>query len=216
MKSCLDSIIENRIIAIVRGLEYEHIIRFAQALYDGGINIMEVTFNQDKPETWAETQKSISYVAEKFKGILHIGAGTVISEEQVRLAYDAGAEFIVSPNTDEKVIRATKELGLVSLPGALTPTEILYAHSCGADAVKVFPAVNLGADFIKAIRAPLSHIKLIAVGGIDEKNAASFIRAGAAGVGVGGNLTNKALISAGEYDKITLIAKEYAEAVKMV
>ncbi len=215
MDTCIKAIIEKRIIAIVRGLESTQIIHLAQSLYEGGINIMEVTFNQSKPETWADTQKAISSVAEKFKGKINIGAGTVVTEEQVRLAYNSGAEFIVSPNTDERVIRTTKDLGMVSLPGALTPTEIVFAHGCGADAVKVFPAADLGPGFIKAVKAPLPHIGIIAVGGIDEKNAADFIRAGAIGVGVGGNLANKALISAGEYDKITSIAKEYVKAVKM-
>jgi 2-dehydro-3-deoxyphosphogluconate aldolase/(4S)-4-hydroxy-2-oxoglutarate aldolase len=216
MDAYIKAILEKRIIAIVRGLESAQIIRLAQSLNDGGINVMEVTFNQKKPETWMDTRKAISSVAEKFKGIIHIGAGTVINEEQVRIAYDAGAEFIVSPNTDERVIRTAKDLGMVSLPGALTPTEIAFAHRCGADAVKVFPASVLGAGYIKAVRAPLSHIGLIAVGGVDEKNAPDFIRAGAVGIGVGGNLVNKSWINAGEYEKIASAAKEYVRAVNIV
>ena len=97
------------------------------------------------------------------------------------------------------MIKRTRELGLVSMPGALTPSEIMTAHRAGADFVKLFPAADMGPGYLKAVRAPLNHIKLMAVGGINEKNAGDFLAAGAAGVGVGGNLANRAWIEAGEF-----------------
>ena len=127
--------------------------------------------------------------------------------------YDAGGLFIISPDTNTDVIKRTRELGLVSMPGALTPSEIMTAHRAGADFVKLFPAADMGPGYLKAVRAPLNHIKLMAVGGINEKNAGDFLAAGAAGVGVGGNLANRAWIEAGEFGKITAAASALVSAV---
>ena len=145
-----------------------------------------------------------------------VGAGTVITLEQLKIAADAGAQYLVTPTTDVEIIRTGKKQGFGMFPGALTPTEILTAYNAGADAVKVFPVGNLGAGYIKAISAPLSHIPLMGVGGVNEKNAADFIKAGCCGVGVGGNLVNKEWIAAGEWDKITALAKEFEKAVHSV
>ena len=139
------------------------------------------------------------------------GAGTVTSLEMLELAKNAGAQFIVSPDTNEEVIKATVAGGMVSMPGALTPTEIVTAHRYGADFVKVFPTANLGASYIKAIRGPINHIRLLAVGGVNEKNIGEFLKAGVNGAGVGGNLVNKEWIKNGEFDKITALAKEFTE-----
>lgn len=207
----LQQVQKNRMIAIVRGLEPEHMLKLAAALHKGGISMMEVTFSQDKPEQWMNTAKAIQAIAAKFKEEITVGAGTVLSLEQLNMAKTAGAQFIVSPNADTEIIRETKKLGLVSFPGALTPTEIMAAHKAGADAVKVFPAGNLGPGYIKAIRAPLSHIPLLAVGGVDADNCGAFLKAGCVGVGVGGSLVNKQWIEAGEFDKITELAKVFVQ-----
>ena len=139
------------------------------------------------------------------------GAGTVTSVHMLELAKNAGAQFVVSPDTNEAVIRATVAAGMVSMPGALTPTEILTAHSYGADFVKLFPAATQGIAYFKAVTAPLNHIRLLAVGGVNEKNTADFLAAGAVGVGVGGNLVNKTWIANGEFDKIVAVAKEFTK-----
>ena len=115
---------------------------------------------------------------------------------------------------DVNVIRRTVELGMVSMPGAMTPTEIVVAHDAGAEFVKLFPAANLGTDYVKAIRAPLSHIKLLAVGGVSEKNFADFLKVGMVGAGVGGNLANRSWIEAGEFDKITQTARALLSAAR--
>ena len=209
--------IENeKVIAIVRGVEPEQCEAVAEALYIGGIRLLEITYDQENPGNWQGTADTIGRIAKKYEGRMFIGAGTVTNSALVELTATAGGKFIVSPDTDVAVIKKTLELGLVSMPGAMTPSEIKTAHNAGADFVKVFPAGNLGPGYLKAIRTPLSHIKMTAVGGINEENAAEFLKAGASGLGVGGNLAKKAWIEAGEYDKITDAARNLVEIVKKV
>ena len=209
----LEAVKERKIIAIVRGLAPAYLIRLGQALEEGGIGLMEVTYNQSAPETWTDTARAIEAAAKTFGERVLIGAGTVITPEQVHLTYNAGGRYLVTPTTQPEIIRMGKALGLGVFPGALTPTEILAAGSAGADAVKVFPAAAVGADYIKAVRAPLSHIPLLAVGGVDEKNAAAFMKAGCVGLGIGGRLVNKEWIESGEWDRITTLAREIRKAV---
>ena len=209
----LEAVKERKIVTIVRGLDPAYMVRLGHALEEGGIGLMEVTYNQRAPETWADTARAIEAVEKEFGGRLLVGAGTVITPAQVRMTYDAGGHYLVTPTTQPEIIRMGKSLGLGLFPGALTPTEILEAYNAGADAVKVFPASVLGPAYIKAVRAPLAHIPLMAVGGVDEKNAAAFMQAGCVGLGIGGRLVNKEWIEAGEWDKITALAKEIRKAV---
>ena len=212
----LEYVKERKIVAIVRGLSPEYLIRLGHAFEEGGIGLMEVTYNQSAPETWKDTARGIEAVEKEFGDRLLVGAGTVITLEQVSMTYNAGGHYLVTPTTQPEIIRAGKALGLGLYPGAFTPSEILAAYEAGADAVKVFPALCLGAGYIKAIRAPLSHVPLMAVGGVNEKNAADFLKAGCVGLGVGGNLVNKEWIRNGEWEKITALAKEFKKAVAEV
>lgn len=204
---------EKRIIAIVRGVESSKCMKVADALYAGGIRLMEITYNQSAPETWSATAEAIGDIAKKYDGRMYAGAGTVTKPELVELTAKAGGRYIISPNTNVDVIRRTKELGLISIPGAMTPSEIMTAHDAGADFVKLFPASDLGISYMKAIRAPISHVKLIATGGISEKNAKEFLAAGAAGLGVGGSLANRKVIEAGEFEKLTAAAEALTAAI---
>lgn len=210
----LSLIKETKIIAIVRGMGEDHIVPLAGALLKGGIRLIEVTFNQADPSSFATTTRAITAIRDKFGGEVRVGAGTVITDGQLQMAADAGAEYIISPNTDERIIRRTRELNLVSLPGAMTASECVAAHNAGADYVKLFPIGNLGADYLKALRAPLSHIGFLCVGGVTVANIPEFIKAGAVGFGVGGNLVNKEWIVSGQLDKITTLAKEYIDAAR--
>ena len=212
METVTETVLRTRIVAIVRGLD-SGFAELAQAIYDGGIRAVEVTFNQNKPETFAKTAAAISEIRDAMGTAMHVGAGTVTSTELVHLAKQAGAEFIVSPDTNTEVIRRTKELSMCSMPGAMTPSEIMTAYRAGADFVKVFPAGSLGADYIQAIRGPLNQIPLLAVGGVSEANAAQFILGGCAAVGVGGNLVNKGWIAAGQWDKLTAAASALCASV---
>lgn len=204
---------EGKVIAIVRGIEADKAAAVGRAVFDGGISCIEVTFNQKNPASFSETVAAIRAIKEACPEMA-VGAGTVLTVEQVDLAISAGAEFIVSPDTDEEVIRYTVQRGLVSLPGAMTPTEAKKAHFAGADFVKLFPCVGNGPATVKAFRAPLSQIKFLAVGGVNENNARDFMEAGAVGLGIGGNLVNKSWIDAGEFDKITAVAAAIVENIK--
>lgn len=205
---------QEKIIAIVRGIEADKCMKVADALYEGGIRLMEITFNQKDPSSFPVTQSAIAAIAAKYEGRMLVGAGTVTTPELVDLAAEAGSRYIISPDVSTEVIRRTRELGLVSMPGAMTPTEVMTAHRAGADFVKLFPASELGTSYVKAIRAPISHVKLLAVGGINEKNVADFLNAGMCGAGVGGNLANKKWIEAGEFHRITETARALLEAAR--
>ena len=199
--------LKEKIIAIVRGMEAKDCLRVAQALYDGGIRLMEITYDQRDPAQWAKT-------ADAIEGRMLVGAGTVTTPELVTRTRDASGQFIISPDTNPAVIARTRELELVSMPGAMTPSEILAAHAAGADLVKLFPAAALGPAYLKAVRSPISHVRIMAVGGINEKNAAEFLKAGAVGLGVGGNLANRQWIADGAFEKITQTAQALVAAVR--
>lgn len=207
----IEQIRKNRIIAIVRGVEPEKAIRVAQALYEGGIRLVEVTFNQKDPGSFQATAASIRGIREAMGEKMLVGAGTVTTPELVEQAQQAGALYIISPDTDRAVIEKTRQLGLVSIPGAYTPTEAKQAYAAGADFVKLFPCVGDAPAYLKAICAPFNHIPFLAVGGVNADNAADFLKAGACGVGVGGSLVNKKWIDAGEYHRITEEAKRFLE-----
>lgn len=212
----IEKIKEGKVIAIVRGISSEQIRPLADAIYQGGVSCIEVTFDQSSEEAREDTLKSISILANEYAGKICVGAGTVMNIKQVWEAIGAGAEYIISPNVDERVIKKTKELGKVSIPGALTPTEVALAYELGADIVKIFPAANLGPSYIKALKSPLKHIPMTAVGGVNPENCVQFFEAGCIGVGCGGNLVSKKLVEEGRFDIISDTARAYMEALKNV
>ena len=218
MNNLVDLILEKKIIAIVRGTYGEDLKNLALALYKGGIRFIEVTFDQKDPDCLKKTGDAIRMLNSLFKDDttdntlkdkLYVGAGTVLNEQQVRTAYEAGAKYIISPNTKEKVIALTKELGMISIPGAMTPTEILDAHDYGANLVKLFPATTLGLKYVKDILAPISHVNIIATAGITEENFAEFLKLGLKGAGISGRLTDKTLIASGNWEEITHRAQAF-------
>lgn len=210
-QTIIQAILEHRLIAILRGIPEEKLIPVAQALHDGGIRLLEITYSADGHIHDEVTAANIQHLAEHFRGAMHIGAGTVLTPEQVALTAQADGQFIISPDTNPAVIAETNRLGLVSIPGALTPSEITAAHRLGADFVKLFPVTGLGPDYIKAIRAPLTHVRLLAVGGIDEANMSAYLAAGVCGFGIGSSLTDKMLIKNSDYAGLTVLAKAYTE-----
>ena len=167
-----------------------------------------MTFAQKAPESWKDTAAAIRAIKERFGDDMKVGAGTVLSEEQLSMCEQAGGEYMITPNVKPALIRECVRRGLVAMPGALTPSEVVDAWEAGASFIKVFPAGTLGPGYIKAIRAPLSHIPLLAVGGITPDNVADFMKAGCVGAGVGGTLTNKDWIAAGEWGRIEDAARQ--------
>ena len=201
-----------KVVAIIRGMEPGICVKLAEAYREGGIRLVEVTFNQ--VGDLEDTVTAIKAIKTAFPD-MHVGAGTVLSEGQLGQAIAAGAEFVVTPNTNPALIRKANAAGLVTMPGAMTPTEIELAHEAGADYVKVFPARALGSAYVKDVLAPLKHIRLLAVGGVSPENAADYIKAGCVGVAASGSLVNKDWIAAGEYDKIASVARQLIENCKV-
>lgn len=213
--STLAKLKEYKLVAIARGIEPDCIPELVEALVRGGIHCVEVTFDHAKADGIENTLKCIRRLSDEFGDKILVGAGTVLTAEEVRLAVEAGAKYIISPNVNAEVIAETKRLGAVSLPGALTPTECQYAMECGADMVKLFPAATLGLSYYKAITAPLKHIPFVAVGGITPENLPDFLKAGAVGAGIGSNLINAAYTREGRFDLIEQAARAFSEAAKI-
>ncbi len=202
------SVIKNSgIIAIARGVYGEELIKASLALYEGGVRAFEVTFVHDKP--LVQTTEAIVRLTESLPSYAAVGAGTVLEAEQADAAYHAGASFIISPNTDRSVIERTKQLSMISIPGAMTPSEIVSAYKWGADIVKVFPAGILGIEYFKAIKAPLKHIPLAAVAGITPQNIRGFYDAGALAFGISSGLYDRDAINNGDYYRMTEKAQAF-------
>ena len=208
-EAVIQKILEEKVIAIARGYTCEECVNLAKALCAGGVKLLELTFDQKSEAARLDTAASLRQLNRELGDEMVFGAGTVTTVEMVQLARDAGAKFIISPDMDPAVIKATVEAGMVSIPGVLTPTEMKQAHVCGADFVKVFPASSMGPGYIKAVAAPLSHIRMLAVGGVDGSNVQQYLAAGAVGAGVAGCLFKKEWIKEGQWDRITEACKVF-------
>lgn len=213
-KTVIQSVYEGKVVAILRGVREDKLIPIAEALYEGGIRMIECTFDHSREDCIEANCRMISMLAEHFAGRVHVGAGTVLTIEEVDATAAAGGEFIISPNVDEAVIKHTCEIGAVSMPGALTPTEIVNAWKAGAHFVKVFPAGDMGVSYMKSVRAPLKHIPMLAVGGVTPENIPEFTKAGACGFGVGSPLLPKDAVEKGDYEAIARRAAQFVEAAK--
>ena len=215
MKSIVIQTIEKeKLIVILRNVEEKYLLPLSEALYQGGIRLMEITYDASGKVADETVAKQIRILVDFWKEKILIGAGTVLTEKQVELTKEAGGLFIISPNTDAEIIRKTNALEMVSIPGALTPTEVQAAHRAGADFVKLFPMDAMGASYLKAVKAPLSHIKFLAVGGIDCNNMEEYLKAGAIGFGIGSSLIKKELLKEENYSALTELAETYVKAAK--
>ncbi|GGD76915.1 bifunctional 4-hydroxy-2-oxoglutarate aldolase/2-dehydro-3-deoxy-phosphogluconate aldolase [Paenibacillus nasutitermitis] len=204
----MEELRQRKVIAIVRGVPEAHADDTAEALTDGGIRLIEVTLNT--PGAYGIIRRW----RDRFGDRARIGAGTVLDEEMAAKAIDAGAEYLITPNIDEATICCAVAANVPIVPGAMTPTEIVRAWKLGAKAVKVFPAGTLGASYLKELQGPLSHIPMVATGGVNPDNMADYAAAGACAFGVGGSLVNLAWIRAGEYGKLREHAVRYVAAAE--
>lgn len=203
----LSKILQTKIVAIIRGVDPKNVPAIVKALCEGGVTNVEVTLNS------SDALAVIRDVASAMGDRMLVGAGTVLDADGARAAIEAGAKFIISPTVDEDTIRYTKESGIVSIPGALTPTEILKAYRLGADIVKVFPA-SMGPAYIKDIRGPLPHIPLMPTGGIQPDNIEEYLKAGGVAFGIGTALVNSKKPVTDEYLRnIKDTARKFIRAV---
>ena len=201
----LDRILKNKIVAIIRGAGLADVLRIAEALQRGGVDILEVTLNSPN------ALQVIHELANKMENML-IGAGTVLSAADAEASIAAGASFIISPNVNVETITVTKRSGIVSIPGAYTATEVVNAWSHGGDIVKIFPATN--AEYIKILRGPLSHIRMMPTGGLTPENISGFRKAGAVAFGIGTSLVDVRQGISEEYlNRITENARKFVHAI---
>ena len=204
----LQRVLDCGIVAIIRATSGDQLVNVARALYEGGIDIIEVTF------TVPNVLEILTAVRKDLGNRILLGAGTVLDPETCRAALLAGAEFVVSPSLNLDVIKLCKRYGKLVMPGAFTPTEILAAWEAGADIVKVFPAEVIGPAFFKAVRSPLPQIRLMPTGGVDLTTAAAFLKAGACCLGVGSQLVEPEAVAKRDFGRIRDLAKQYVAIVQ--
>jgi 2-dehydro-3-deoxyphosphogluconate aldolase/(4S)-4-hydroxy-2-oxoglutarate aldolase len=206
----LHRILDRGLVAIIRAPSSEQLAAVARALFDGGIDVIEVTFTVPRAlEIIAEVRRDLG------PRVL-LGAGSVLDAETARAALLAGAEFIVSPAVRPDVIQLCRRYGKVVMPGALTPTEVLSAWEAGADIVKIFPADVGGPAYLKAISAPLPQVRLMPTGGVNLDTLEAFLHAGACAVGLGSALVEPQAVRAGDMTRIRDLAAQYVAALKRI
>lgn len=205
----LSSIIDIGVVPVVRTSSAESAVKAIQAVYRGGIRAAEITM------TVPGAIKALEKLADEFGDEIVLGAGTVLDPETARACMLAGAQFFVTPNLRPATIEMVKRYSKAIFPGALTPTEVLTAWECGADAVKVFPCGAVGGPkYIKALRAPFPQIEMIPTGGVNLDTTPEFLKAGACAVAVGGELIDAKTIEEGKYEVFEERARQYVEAVR--
>ena len=214
----MDSVIErlkrDRLMVLARGVEKGVLVKAVGALADAGVTVFESTFDHRKENCIEENAAKIAALVAAYGDRMSIGAGTTLTVDEVRAAHDAGASFIVSPDTDPEVIAETKRLGMASIPGAMTPSEIKRAYVLGADIVKLFPADDLGYHYIQNLKGPLPHIPMMATGGVNPETIPEFLSRGMVAVGTGITIFRPDLVAAEDYEGIKSLAAAHIAAIK--
>ncbi len=199
IKACL--------IAVIRTSKAEQVMPVCEALLAGGITALEITLT---------TPKAIELIGEgchKFADRALIGAGSVLDGESCRAVIQVGAQFVVSPISKPAIAQVAHEQNRPVMLGAYTPTEAQLAYEMGADFIKLFPADKLGPSYIKALRAPMPHLRIVPTGGVDLKTAADFLKAGCPALGVGSSLVASDLVSTGNWAGLTSLAAQFVKVV---
>ncbi len=196
------------VVAIVRLDRSEQLLKVAESIKAGGVDVIEFTM------TTPNALPIIEESAKEFGDEVLLGAGTVLDPQTARASILAGAQFVVSPSSNKGTIEMCRRYSKIVVPGALTPTEILTAWEWGADLVKVFPARLGGPRYIRDILAPLPQIKLVPTGGVGPDNTADFLKAGAVAVAVGSSLVSRKAVEEGNFALLTENARKLVAAVK--
>lgn len=202
-------VLEVGVVPVVRAESASQAMAAAEAVCLGGVPIVEITM------TVPGAVEVIAQLSKSMGNQVLIGAGTVLDAESARRCLDAGAQFLVSPGFDLETVKLAQAVGVPVMPGALTPTEVITAWKAGADFVKVFPCGNVGGPkYIRALKAPLPQVPMIPTGGVNLNTAAEFIQAGAAALGIGGELVSASALRSGNTREITEAARRYVEIVR--
>jgi len=203
-----EQIRSEKIIAIVRGISKEKIVGVAKALLAGGIKLMEVTCNT------ANVGEMISLLSKEMKGQMVIGAGTVISKEVCKYVHAAGAKYMVAPDVNPEVVEYCVGNDIAVLPGAATATEVLTAKRLGAKMVKIFPAAQIGVDYIKMLRGPIDNMDFVAVGGVRLNTIKDFVAAGCVGIGIGGSVVKEELVASEDWASLSEAASLFTAEIE--
>ena len=196
------------VVAVIRRQRPEDVVPLAEALVKGGVTTLEITVDSE------QSFHLIGEVKKRLGSSALVGAGTVLDAETARTAIQSGADFIFSPIFSKSLIEMAKRYGVISMPGVLTPSEMVEAYQAGADIVKVFPASAFGPSYIKDLQGPLGHISMIPTGGVTVENIGAYIANGAVAAGVGGSLVKQKFIDSQDFASITTLAEQFSEAVK--
>jgi len=208
-KSEIISLLTNPgIIAVVRAQKPEQVIPLSEALIAGGVIAIEITM------TTPNAIEAIRDARKRLGERAVIGVGTVLTEKVCRDAIEAGAEFVVTPICRTEFVAIARAADRPIMLGAYTPTEAQTAHEAGADFIKIFPADTLGPGYIKALRAPLPHLKIVPTGGVDVHNVGDFLKAGCAAVGVGGSMVTAKILQEGDWAGLTRLADEFVKVAR--
>src|SRR5437867_6324164 len=206
----VSSLIQPGIVAIVRASQPVPVVPLAEALLAGGVMAFEVTMTTPK------ALEAISEARAKLGDRLVVGIGTVVDADACRAAIEAGAEFVVTPICRTDLVAIAHAADRPIMLGAYTPTEAQLAHEAGADFIKIFPAETLGTGYIKALLAPLPHLRIVPTGGVDVRNVADFLKAGCVAVGIGSALASAQVLQEGNWPELTRRAEDLVRAARQV
>lgn len=195
------------IVAIIRGVDPTEVIDIQEALLEGGINWVEVSLSEEE-----KGLECIKILNENFGNKIHLGVGTVTSIAQAKKAIDAGARYIITPGWDKELAKEIKELNVEILPGVFTPGEIMQALNLGINVVKLFPASNLGTDYIKNLKGPFPNINIMAVGGVSLDNIRDYYKSGCTSFGIGSDLVPRGATKK-DRENIKRNAQKYADII---
>lgn len=200
---------KNPLLAIMRNVPLDKTLPYAKAIFDGGVSFFEVALNSP------HATEQIVMLKKNFGEKAFIGAGTAITVERAKMAVQAGAQFLLSPSTDEEVLAYCAAEGIAMLPGALTPSDVTTCMKYGFSVIKLFPAGDMPKGYIKSLKGPLDGTDYIAIGGVNRDNAADFIRQGYLGVGMGSNILPKDAVASGDWAAASeYVAKMVADIKK--
>lgn len=202
------------LILILRNFPENKLCQLIPRMVRAGVKAVEVAFNPSLDDTAETTCGMMKKIIELSEGKIIVGAGTVLYPQWVKAAKDAGCQFIFSPNTDTEIIKLTKELGMISIPGAYTPSEVMTAHNAGADLIKLFPITVNEIEYFKNIKGPLSHIKYVLTGGVNPDTIVPFLEAGAVGLGTGISILKPELVATDDFDEIERLARLHMEIIE--